>query len=105
MSAITGADRSHLRGLAHSLKPVVRVGGAGLTAPVVAAVDTALDDRELIKVKIGADRDERKLIAEDIACRTGAELAGLVGQVAILYRPATDAERRAITLPSAGRAT
>ena len=91
MSAITGADRRHLRGLAHSLKPVVRVGGAGLTAPVVAAVDTALDDR--------------KSLAEDIARRTGAELAGLIGQVAILYRPAADAERRAIVLPSADRAT
>jgi RNA-binding protein len=101
MPALTGADRRHLRGLAHSLEPLVRIGGAGLSDPVVAAVNAALDDHELIKVKIAADRDERAAIAEDAARRTGAELAGLVGHVAILFRPAADAERRFIVLPSA----
>jgi RNA-binding protein len=100
--SITGADRRHLRGLAHSLKPVVRIGDAGLTERVVVAVDAALDDHELIEVKIVADRAERKAIAEDVARRIGGELAGLVGQVAILYRPAVDPERRAIVLPSVG---
>ena len=103
MSELTGADRRHLRGLAHALKPVVRVGDAGLTERVVAAVETALDDHELIKVKIAADRDERREIADAMAERTGGDLAGMVGQVAILYRPAADAERRRITLPSSSR--
>lgn len=98
---MTGADRRHLRALAHELEPVVRVGTAGLTDRVVAATDAALDDHELIKVKIAADRGERKVIAEELVRRTDGALAGIIGRVAIVYRPAREPERRSIVLPSA----
>jgi RNA-binding protein len=97
-----GADRRHLRGLAHGLDPVVRVGAAGLTPSIVRAVDRALEDHELIKIRIPAEREQRREIAEAVSRETRSVLAGQVGQVAILYRRARDAERRRITLPSAG---
>ena len=42
----------HLKGAAHSLKPVVLLGNNGLTEAVVAEIDYALNHHELIKVKI-----------------------------------------------------
>ena len=59
-AGLKGSDRKYLRGLAHTLTPVVRIGNAGLTDRVVEATEQALDAHELIKVKIAADRDERK---------------------------------------------
>jgi RNA-binding protein len=101
-SPLRGSDRKFLRGLAHGLDPIVRVGTSGLTRSVLRAIDNALDDHELVKIKIPADRDERKRIASEASRATRSELAGQVGQMAILYRRARDPERRKITLPSAG---
>ena len=58
--------------------------------------DRALEDHELIKLQLVGERDERRELAEQAAERTDSALAGLVGRVAILYRPARDPERRRI---------
>lgn len=100
---LAGVDRRHLRRLAHGLKPVVQVGSAGVTEAVAKALGAALRDHELVKLRIAGEREERRAIAEQLAERTRSALAGVVGQVAILYRPARDPERRRIALPSAGR--
>jgi RNA-binding protein len=91
-----GAERRELRRQAHTLHPVVQIGGAGVTDALIGAVDRALEDHELIKLRLGGDRDERASLALQVAARTGSELAGLVGKVAILYRPASDPERRRV---------
>jgi RNA-binding protein len=91
-----GAERRELRRQAHALHPVVHLGGAGVTDALIGAVDRALEDHELIKLRLVGERDERQQVAEEVASRTGSELAGLVGRVAILYRPASDPERRRI---------
>ena len=84
---LTSREKAHLRSLAHSLDPVVRIGRAGLSDSVVAETQRALDSHELIKVRIDADAaPERRSLAEDLAERTGADLAGTVGKVAMLYR-------------------
>lgn len=97
---IASSDRKYLRGLAHALSPLVRVGGAGVTAAVVAALDEALAAHELVKVKIADEREARKRVAVELAGATESVLAGQVGQMAILYRPAADPEDRRIALPS-----
>jgi RNA-binding protein len=99
--SLSGRDRRHLRRLAHPLRPVVQIGAGGLTERVVDAVDRALADHELIKLKISDERETRRALAADVAARTGSQIAGLVGRVAILYRPAAEPESRAIALPSA----
>ncbi|MDF2690907.1 MAG: uncharacterized protein K0S29_762 [Gammaproteobacteria bacterium] len=71
---------------AHALKPVVIIGNKGLTASVLAEMDVALNHHELIKVKIAAERDERKQIIQEILEQTGADLIQNIGQVAVLYR-------------------
>ncbi len=100
---LTGADRRHLRSLSHGLDPVVRIGASGITDGVLAALDAALADHELVKLRIAAEREERRDVASALAEGTASALAGLVGQTALLYRPARDPDDRRIALPSARR--
>jgi RNA-binding protein len=83
---VNSADKKKLRAEAHTLKPVVMIGQSGLTAAVLAEIELALNSHELIKVKIRAERDERKLISEKICTDTGAELIQTIGQIAVIYR-------------------
>lgn len=79
-------DKRKLRADAHALKPVIMIGQAGLTPAVLAETELALDTHELIKVRIRAERDERKQISEKICLETGAELIQSIGQIIVLYR-------------------
>ena len=83
---LTGKQRKHLRGLAHALEPLVHVGSAGITEGVRAAVDGALRDHELVKVRLHQPADKHA-DADALAETTNAALCGLVGHVVILYRP------------------
>jgi RNA-binding protein len=81
-------QRRHLRGLAHPLKPVVRLGAAGLTEAVARETERALADHELIKVKApGGDREARDALFSALAARTTSALVQRIGNVAVLYRP------------------
>lgn len=83
---LTSTQRKHLRGLAHHLEPVVRVGQKGVTESVVAETGRALESHELIKVRLDAEGKEKKELAESLAGKTGSDLAGVVGKIAILYK-------------------
>ena len=76
----------HLRGLTHSLQPVVIVADKGLSENVMAEIELALDHHELIKVKLRGDRDVRASWTTEIAARCGAERVHSIGQVACFYR-------------------
>ncbi len=99
MRNISGKDRKYLRGLAHALKPLVYVGRAGVSGPVVESLDAALDDHELVKVKFLDFKEQRRELSDEIAVMLEAELAGLIGNVAIFYRPQKDPQRRRIAIP------
>ena len=93
-------QRRHLRGLAHELQPVVRLGSAGLTDAVTREADRALTDHELIKVKApGGDREARDAAFDELARRTASSLVHRIGNVAVLYRPRPDLPR--IVIPDA----
>ncbi|MCC7410111.1 MAG: ribosome assembly RNA-binding protein YhbY [Gammaproteobacteria bacterium] len=95
---ITSAQRKFLRGRAHALQPVVLVGQAGLTAAVVAEVERALFDHELIKIRFRPGTHEaRDQAIESLCTELGAACAGRIGNVAVLYR--RNPERARITLP------
>ena len=83
---LTGKQRRHLRGLGHHLEPVVIVGQSGVTEGVIAAVEQALNNHELIKVKIHEGPEDRHEAAEKLAQSTGAELAQLLGRTALLFK-------------------
>jgi RNA-binding protein len=97
---LTERQRRHLRGLAHALKPVVRLGSAGVTAAVVAETVRALNDHELIKVKApGGDREARQALFTALTRLSGSALVHRIGNVAVLYRPSATLPR--ILIPSA----
>jgi RNA-binding protein len=87
-------QRRHLRGLAHELKPLIRLGNSGLTEALAAETARALHDHELIKVKgPGGDREARDALFTDLAQRTASALVHRIGNVAVLYRPNATLQR------------
>jgi RNA-binding protein len=87
-------QRRHLKGLAHPLKPVIRLGNAGVTPAVVAETQRALADHELIKVKApGGDREARDALIAALAQASGSALVQRIGNVAVLYRPRPEPPR------------
>lgn len=99
MPPLSSAQRKFLRGLAHHLDPVVLVGKQGVSDMLVRAILEALEAHELIKIRFNEFKNEKKKLTDEIARRTGAEIAGMIGHVAILFRPHPDPEKRKITLP------
>ena len=96
---LSDAQKRHLRGLGHHLKPVVWVGQHGLSDSVTLEIEQALDSHELIKVKLAADRDTRRALTVQICEKTDAELIQGIGQMLVLFRRNPDKAR--IALPSA----
>lgn len=95
---LTGKQRRYLRGLGHELKPIVQIGKGGVDDGLVAAVDQALADHELIKLKIGDNAGvERHEAADAIATRTRSEVAQVLGNTVLLFR--ADPDDPKITLP------
>jgi len=85
---LTEQQRKFLRRLAHPLSPLVLVGSAGLTDGIMAETTRALEDHELIKVRIrGADREQRDQILVRLIAATTSALVQRIGHVAVLYRP------------------
>jgi RNA-binding protein len=85
---LTNKQQRYLRSLAHSLKPVVTVGNAGLTDAVINETDSVLETHELIKARINAKtKADRKNMTKEIIAQTGAALVQIIGHIAILYRP------------------
>ena len=97
--ALTTKQRQFLKGLAHSLEPVVRVGKGRVTPAVIEETKKSLLAHELIKVRIETDDSAlRRELAETLARECEATIAGTIGKLAILYR-ARD-EKPSIKLPS-----
>ena len=73
-TALSNPQKRYLRGLAHDLKPIVMVGAKGITPSLVAELDQALDQHELVKVKVAAeDRETRDAWIADLAGQSEAE--------------------------------
>lgn len=85
----------YLKGLAHSLKPVVMLGNNGLTEAVVAEIDFALNHHELIKVKIPTDDRETKALIVDAICReANAIKVQVIGKTLIIFRQSQEKKIR-----------
>ena len=81
------ATRKRLKQIAHHLDPVVSVGGRGLSEALVAEIERALADHELIKVRIHShDRSQRRAIADEIAGICEAEVVQTIGKVCVLFK-------------------
>ena len=98
--ALTPVQRQALRAKAHPLKPVVMIGGSGLTEPVLAEIDRALNAHGLIKIRLlDADRDERQVLLDSICRQLGVQAVQAIGKLLIVYRKLPEAPpRERITL-------
>jgi len=95
---LTAKQKQFLKGLAHPLAPVVRVGRNGVTPAVVEETKKSLLAHELIKVRFDSDdAEERKSQAEFLAEEADAQIAGRVGKMAMMYRAREEKPR--IKLP------
>ena len=84
---ISPSQKRYLRGLAHSLSPVILLGQKGVSPSLVAELKLALDHHELLKVRLsGADKEERAAQLAAMVEATGAETVQLIGHTASLWK-------------------
>lgn len=85
--SLSNDNKKHFRQVGHGLKPVVMVAGNGLSENVLAEVNRALDDHELIKVKVSVvDRTLRAATIKEMCASTHSELVQEIGKVALIFR-------------------
>jgi len=89
MSQKAQFDSKQLRAIGHKLKPVVTVGGNGLSETVIAELDRALTQHELIKVKLAVGgREAKASVSQELCDHTGAEIVQSIGNVVLVLRRA-----------------
>lgn len=87
--SLSPEQRREYRGIAHNLKPVIIVGDKGLTEGLQEELERALNDHELIKIKVASqDRETRQEAVAALCESTGAELIQTIGKVAVIMRRA-----------------
>ncbi len=94
-----GFQKSYLRGLGQTLRPAIHVGKKGLDEAFLRELARLFDQQELLKVKFSALKENKRLLAAELAEKTESTLVGLVGHTALLYRQHPDPEKREIRLP------
>ena len=86
---MTSTQRSYLKSLASTMNPLFQIGKSSLTPEIVAALDEALEKRELIKVNVLKNCiDDPNEIAAVIGERTHSEVVQVIGKKMVFYRPA-----------------
>ncbi len=84
---LANQQRKYLRSIGHGLKPVVTVAGNGLSESVIAEIERAISDHELIKVKLVVDdREARAAVIDEICRLCDTALVQTIGKVALIYR-------------------
>ena len=87
MNTPTSKELRQIRALAHKLQPVVTIAGKGLSDTVLEELDRALNDHELIKVKVAVgDREQRESVIAEVCERSSAVLVQRIGNIATLLR-------------------
>lgn len=90
--------RSFLRSLAQPLNPIVMVGKSGLTESVISALDSALTDHELVKVRFQGFKDEIKSLSGKLSEETSSELICITGFTSVFFRQESRNPERKIHL-------
>lgn len=95
---ITSKQRSYLKSIANSIKPILQIGKNGVTDTVISQADDALKAREIIKINIlNNSLLDIKETSNEIAEKLDAELVQAIGNKCILYR---ESEEKLINIPN-----
>jgi RNA-binding protein len=96
--SLTSAQKKFLKGLGHSLNPVIHIGKEGITERLITSISKALSDHELIKVSLLDNSDlERDDVAEQVSNSTSSELIQILGKKILFYKP--NPKKKRIILP------
>lgn len=85
-NTLTTERKKYLRQLGHSLKPVVSVAAKGLSETVLKELNRALEDHELIKVKLNVD--DNKAMSQQLCESVNADLVQSIGNIVLIVRAA-----------------
>ncbi len=95
MSKKTNQDSKQLRAIGHKLHPVVTIAGKGLTENVLTEINRALNDHELIKIKLAVgDKTARDAVASKLCAATKSELVHSIGGVILVLRRSAEPDPR-----------
>ncbi|ERP94629.1 RNA-binding protein [Marinobacter sp. ES-1] len=87
--SLSPEQRREYRAIAHNLKPVIIVGDKGLSEGLQEELERALNDHELIKIKVAStDREARQDAIQALCESSGAELVQTIGKIAVILRRA-----------------
>ena len=93
-------QRAYLRKISAMEAPIFQVGKSSVTPELTAAIDEALEKRELIKLSVLKNCfEDPRSIAEVLADRTHSSVVHVIGRKIVLYRPAKEEKNRKIILP------
>ncbi|MBU3058319.1 ribosome assembly RNA-binding protein YhbY [Pseudomonas indica] len=85
--ALTQEQKKQFKSIGHHLKPVLIVAENGLTEGVLAELDRALNDHELIKVQFRlTEREDRRALIDELCEAGSCELVQVIGKMALVYR-------------------
>ncbi|AIA74772.1 ribosome assembly RNA-binding protein YhbY [Halomonas sp. XH26] len=85
--SLSQAQKKAFRSIGHHLNPVVTVSENGVSENLLAELSRALNDHELIKVKLAiTERDDRVAMLNELVADSNAELVQTIGKMALLYR-------------------
>ena len=101
MEPLTNAHQRRLKALAQHLDPMLTVGKAGLSGGFLQTVRDTLALHELVKVKFGEFKEQKKELSPRLVEETQSHLIMQVGHVVVLYRPQPDPAKRKIRLEDA----
>ena len=85
--SLTQEQKKHFKSIGHHLKPVVTVAEQGLKENLMAELDRALNDHELIKIQLRiAEREDRQTILTELCQQRSSILVQSIGKMALIYR-------------------
>ena len=88
MIKLTGKQKNHLRGLGHSLKPILQVGKEGVSEQFLENLEDCLEHHELLKIKVLENAPhEKQELAEKMEKATKGSIVQIIGKTLLFYRP------------------
>jgi RNA-binding protein len=97
LPALTGAEKTKLRGRGQTLPDGAWLGKDGVTPAFLSELNRQIDAHELVKLRFtgGQDRHERANLCDQIEAAAACRCVGAVGHTALFWRP------RAADIPTA----
>ena len=97
-NSISSSTRKKYRQIGHHLRPIVIVGTSGITGGVIDEMHRALNDHELIKIKLNIEKKtERDREVKRLSLALEAHFIQLIGKNALLYKKNPNAKSSSLS--------